>query len=424
MASQTPVKAPSPEPRQITMAQPQALRIDPEVADVPAPAKVATTAEVAEPAATAEVAEVAAPTESAMPIPAFTAEPTTASMEAALPELRPSAAAPPEEISTDADAASQAPVSILQPYEHAAREPDAASNVPQIAEFQPVPAPEPFAQPAAAEDHSLEGASDMMAAMPPAAAAPAPIVAPMPVAEETPAQTAARSAPVADRAGLDSVEFSSKAVELMPAAGESPALIAAPSAPVADRAELESIVSVQQAATPTRPEISANDTDVPAYNPHDALPSLSLASRPEAPSSGHDGVNESDSDDWFYTVQLGSYRSPGSARTGWDVVTDAAGDLLSGLDAVILRADLGIEQGIVYRVRTEPMADRTAAQQLCSQLQAEGVDCLPIKASRQSTDESMVDRICSTRFGREDCALPAPKPLRSTSLPFNPGPAG
>ena len=101
-------------------------------------------------------------------------------------------------------------------------------------------------------------------------------------------------------------------------------------------------------------------------------------------------------EDIFYTAQLASFRTAERAREGWQILENSAGGLLEGSDGYIVRADLGVEMGTYYRVRAGTMTDRAAAAQFCQDLQAQGVDCMPVEASWQETNETLVDKICRT----------------------------
>jgi Flp pilus assembly protein TadD len=315
--------------------------------------------------------------------------------EAGLPELTPSAGPAPSTDSPDTDAASPPPVSVLRSYEPGSNDLDIAAIAPQIEQFEPAP----LEQPSPATKQSAE-------------AAPDPVV--MPQDDVVIASSARDGRAPASAFPTDTTQL---AAAPAPAAEESSAPKPAYSATalVSDRNDFEQVAPIQQTAA--RP---ASGIENPAQEPRRTLP-LSLTAASEASVDSQDHVEDGDS---FYTVQLGSYREPEGARNGWDIVADAAGDLLAGLDGVIVRADLGIEQGIVYRVRTEPMADHDTAQQLCSQLQAQGVDCLAIKASHSITDAATVDRICTAESGEARCTARKPSSLKSTGLPFNPSPAG
>jgi lipoprotein NlpI len=79
-----------------------------------------------------------------------------------------------------------------------------------------------------------------------------------------------------------------------------------------------------------------------------------------------------------YAVQLASYRSEARAMLGWSELRGTAPDLLDPVSPVVQRADLGEEQGTVYRLRTAPAA-KSDATSLCTELKARGLDCLVVK---------------------------------------------
>ena len=140
--------------------------------------------------------------------------------------------------------------------------------------------------------------------------------------------------------------------------------------------------------------IAANDgfhaTPAPNAEPEDVP--IAPASTAGAATAGSYGIDE----DVFYTAQLASFRSAERARAGWQILKDSAGDLLAQSDAHIVRADLGPELGVYYRVRTGSMTDRAAATQFCQDLQTQGLDCMPVEASLQETNETIVEKICDT----------------------------
>jgi Flp pilus assembly protein TadD len=152
-------------------------------------------------------------------------------------------------------------------------------------------------------------------------------------------------------------------------------------------------------ATPA-PEASSKMSSEPAMtvqaSPHGDL-TLALASTPKT-ASGSSAVSDGYpiDEDTFYTAQLASFLTAARARTGWQILRDSAGELLDHSDGYIVRADLGAELGTFYRVRTGMMDDRAAASQFCLDLQAVGLDCMPVEASMQETSEALVDKICQT----------------------------
>jgi Flp pilus assembly protein TadD len=152
-------------------------------------------------------------------------------------------------------------------------------------------------------------------------------------------------------------------------------------------------------ATPA-PGASSKMSSGPAMTaqakPHGDL-ALALASTPETSSETSAASDSYPIDeDIFYTAQLASFLTAARARVGWQILIDSAGELLDQSDGYIVRADLGAELGIFYRVRTGMMDDRAAASQFCLGLQAEGLDCMPVEASLQETSETLVEKICQS----------------------------
>jgi hypothetical protein len=152
-------------------------------------------------------------------------------------------------------------------------------------------------------------------------------------------------------------------------------------------------------ATPA-PGASSKMSSRPAMtaqaNPQGDL-TLALASTPETSS---EPAAASDSypidEDTFYTAQLASFHTADRARTGWHILRESAGELLDQSDGYIVRADLGAELGTFYRVRTGMMDDQAAASRFCLDLQAEGLDCMPVEASMKKTSETLVAKICQS----------------------------
>lgn len=157
---------------------------------------------------------------------------------------------------------------------------------------------------------------------------------------------------------------------------------------------------VPEASSEMSSEMSAEMSSEPAMtvqaSPHGDL-TLALASTPETTAgsaAASDGYPIDE--DTFYTAQLASFHTVARARAGWQILRDSAGELLDHSDGYIVRADLGTELGTFYRVRTGMMDDRAAASQFCQDLQAEGLDCMPVEASMQETSETLVGKICQT----------------------------
>ncbi|HKP26177.1 MAG TPA: SPOR domain-containing protein [Dongiaceae bacterium] len=76
-------------------------------------------------------------------------------------------------------------------------------------------------------------------------------------------------------------------------------------------------------------------------------------------------------------VQLAAGKSEASVQKEWAALRKAHPDLLGSLSLNIERVDKGAS-GIFYRLQAGPLADKTAAKQLCTSLKQKGQDCLVV----------------------------------------------
>jgi tetratricopeptide (TPR) repeat protein len=116
-----------------------------------------------------------------------------------------------------------------------------------------------------------------------------------------------------------------------------------------------------------------------AYSkPDDALPLRpaiveridGAGQNPPAPhrSGGHGSAGQ---------IQLGAWKAEADAAQGWNSLVGRSSHLLDGLTPEIVMADVP-GKGRFYRLRAEPSAGISAAD-LCSRLEAQGIDCIPVK---------------------------------------------
>jgi cell division septation protein DedD len=77
-------------------------------------------------------------------------------------------------------------------------------------------------------------------------------------------------------------------------------------------------------------------------------------------------------------VQLGSLRSPETARDEWQRLKRVNSDLLGKLTAVAVRAEVP-DKGTYYRVEAGPLADGPAASQLCAELKKRNLGCTIVR---------------------------------------------
>ncbi len=90
-----------------------------------------------------------------------------------------------------------------------------------------------------------------------------------------------------------------------------------------------------------------------------------------------------------YLVQVGAYASEKHADRAWKMVLVSAKGLLDGLSREVVKADLGGNTGIVYRLRAGPLPNRAASKKLCGELSGRGVGCFVV-ASPKAVAKSAV----------------------------------
>ena len=166
---------------------------------------------------------------------------------------------------------------------------------------------------------------------------------------------------------------------------------AAPPAPMAAKPQPLSPVAKPQPAPPPAPEPSLAKASPPQ-------PSVAkVPPKPKAPP-----VAEG------YLVQLLAARSRGAAEGEWKRLRDRHRALLGRLSPSVVRADLGHEKGIYYRLRAGPLGNEAAARALCAELKARKVTCS--SSAPGARDLSMKAMIVG-------CCGPAPTPARRVSSP-------
>ncbi len=81
-----------------------------------------------------------------------------------------------------------------------------------------------------------------------------------------------------------------------------------------------------------------------------------------------------------WRVQLASFRSTDDAEVAWRRLTRRHPELLDGLEAKFVEADLGPERGIYHRLTAGPLDSGDAARALCRNIRerAPGQGCLPL----------------------------------------------
>lgn len=78
-----------------------------------------------------------------------------------------------------------------------------------------------------------------------------------------------------------------------------------------------------------------------------------------------------------YLAQIAAVRSEEAAESIWNRVTSSSPDLYDGATKNIQRADLGAE-GVFYRLRVGPFADRSEASAFCDAVKEAGANCIVV----------------------------------------------
>src|SRR5688572_24569360 len=180
----------------------------------------------------------------------------------------------------------------------------------------------------------------------------------------------------------------------LPAMEENGTIQAAPAAP-ATAAPEQTQTAEAPAANERAPaqNTTAEATPVPAATPEPApaaesaqpaqaaQPEPAQAAQPEQP-----GAQEAPTQQAAVTptapagntrVQLAAGKSEASVQKEWAALQKAHPDLLGPLSLHIERVDKGAS-GIFYRLQAGPLADKTAAKDLCASLKQKGQDCLVV----------------------------------------------
>jgi hypothetical protein len=82
-----------------------------------------------------------------------------------------------------------------------------------------------------------------------------------------------------------------------------------------------------------------------------------------------------------YLIQLAAVRQPEQARKEWERLQRAYPDLLGDLQLSVIKADLGPQKGIYYRLRAGPLPDEATARKRCAGLSQQKVGCLVVRIS-------------------------------------------
>lgn len=100
----------------------------------------------------------------------------------------------------------------------------------------------------------------------------------------------------------------------------------------------------------------------PAEHILKSLGAVSVSSKP--PGSGKSTFSDSQ----IFQVQLAAFRSPTRALQAADRLKEGHPELFEGLALRVVRANLGEELGVWYRIRAGPLPDKASANRLCVEI--------------------------------------------------------
>lgn len=126
------------------------------------------------------------------------------------------------------------------------------------------------------------------------------------------------------------------------------------------------------------PNVIVNDDMMPKFveKPKQLAPKPTLTQ--SVPSPGPE-TSETAISSVAYQIQIAAVRSEDRAKSEWDRLSKKHGDLLGGYRLNVVRADLGPDKGIFYRLRAGPIAGEDVAKALCENLAKRKVGCLIVR---------------------------------------------
>jgi len=135
----------------------------------------------------------------------------------------------------------------------------------------------------------------------------------------------------------------------------------------------------EQAAAQAKPSPAPEPKSAPATPPASAPQPKPVATPAPAAATAAAPTVQPSIADLVFRVQLAAVRSDAAAIDEWKRLQKKNEDLLGGLKLSVVRADLGPEKGIFYRLRAGPLNDEAEAKGLCEKLTERKVGCLIVR---------------------------------------------
>ena len=160
-----------------------------------------------------------------------------------------------------------------------------------------------------------------------------------------------------------------------------------PPSMTATQSEPRSVVMRNAEAPPAAPKVAPATAMMVSTAPTPTPTPTPTNNHTEADKHAEDNVQAaqtSTGNSRVYHVQLASSRSEEYIRRDWSGYQKRYGDIFDGLDGSVVRAEVGDEKTVWYRLRVGPFASAASAKQLCEKLASRKVNfgCLPLRTSR------------------------------------------
>ena len=99
----------------------------------------------------------------------------------------------------------------------------------------------------------------------------------------------------------------------------------------------------------------------------------------------------------YYAVQFGSYRVEENAYRGLEQFRQIAPIIFKEMNVSVKRVDAGIERGILYGLRTDPVLGRIASSEFCKSLRVRNIDCYVLQVNYNIVGDYLSDDIITGR---------------------------
>ena len=133
--------------------------------------------------------------------------------------------------------------------------------------------------------------------------------------------------------------------------------------------ETQPVVSVPEETPVPTPTVSSTEPTV-------SSPSVNVAETPEPV------VTMLSTDSTVYRIQLAALRTEERAKIEWKRLLKAFPEILGNMKKLIVRADLGEDKGVFYRLRAGSMDNKSEAKAICTELSKLNQGCMVIRPGK------------------------------------------